>query len=65
MWRPKGWYKYSNEQPPSGSPNHESFEAGADAMLEALKKDWGSWSVADGTEKPVCPIEAVIPEEEK
>ena len=37
-WRPKNWHKYSNEQPPSGSPNAESFEAGADAMLEALFK---------------------------
>jgi len=36
-WRPDNWSKYSNKQPPSGSPNTESFEAGADAVLEALE----------------------------
>jgi len=38
-WRPNNWNKYSNEQPPSGSPNTESFEAGADAVLEGINRD--------------------------
>ena len=35
MYRPKDWEKDFGE----GFPKYEAYEAGADAMLEALKRD--------------------------
>ena len=67
-YRPKGWRKPGLlDEMINRSHYEQAYEAGADAMLEGLKKEWGSLtslSMADGTEKPVCFIEAVIPEDE-
>ena len=41
-WRPEGWENPHSNLGPGFDLAHTAFEAGADAMLEALKKK-GAW----------------------
>ena len=52
MYRPKGWRNgYSKEREEDGMlSRYEIFEAGADAILEALRKDRASFENPDASE---------------
>ena len=71
MWRPEGWKNPYHEQTPANAVRRYDYEAGANAILKALKEQGtvlyvpaNNWFSSIPIIQPVAGVWVFIPDEE-